>query len=293
MTLLVGFAPGKAERSGLEYAATLARSSGQDLLVVAVVPAPWPTPAAANTDKEFAAWSRNLGESAVAEMSELVREHCPDIEARTIWAHGRSAPSVLNELAVKHDVAMIVLGSGHGGGYGRVHVSSTADRLLHSAPVPVAIATRGYQSGPGQVVPRATCAFRGDAVSRRTLERTAEICAEIGASLRVATFAVRGRTMYPPEIGTSAEDMVLEAWVEQTTRAQEEAIAALPAVPAQVESVVGSGPDWDSALGQLHWLPHEVLVVGSSSASVMSRLFLGFSATKIVRHAPAPVIVVG
>ena len=35
-----------------------------------------------------------------------------------------------------------------------------------------------------------------------------------------------------------------------------------------------------------------MLVVGSSSASLMSRLFLGSNGAKILRHSPVPAIVV-
>ena len=33
--------------------------------------------------------------------------------------------------------------------------------------------------------------------------------------MRVVTFAVRGRTMYPPEVGLHAEDSLLESWALQ------------------------------------------------------------------------------
>ena len=47
---------------------------------------------------------------------------------------------------------MIVVGSGSDGSWGTVVVSSTADRLLHSSPVPVAVAPRGYRRRPGATV---------------------------------------------------------------------------------------------------------------------------------------------
>ena len=51
-------------------------------------------------------------------------------------------------------------------------------------------------------------------VAGRAPGRAADLRAEIGASLRVATFGVRGRTMYPPEV--LGEDEILDAYVEQT-----------------------------------------------------------------------------
>lgn len=296
MTILVGFAPGRDDQSGLEFAATLARSSGQDLLVTTVVPASWPTAVAGHTDREFEVWSHQQGDRAVAEAHAVLAAHCPELTARAEWVSGRSIPGALLARAEEADASIVVLGSGHDGPYGHVNISSTADRLLHSAHLPVAVATRGYRASDHGKVSRATCAFRGDEVSRSTLARTAEICQEVGAGLRIATFAVRGKTMYPPETGPQSEDMVLERWVSQAEQLQQDAIAGLGAagtLPAGTDAVVATGRSWAHAVDRLDWDRDEVLVIGSSSsASLLSRLFLGSNATKILRHAPVPVIVV-
>ena len=295
MTLVVGFSPGRDDRSGLELAGMLARSAGEDLLVVTVVPAPWPTPVAGHTDREFEAWAAGHGTAAVGEAEGLLAEICPDVSATTVWVSGRSVPASLMEQAVKTEARMIVVGASHDGGYSHVDIGAIGYRLLHSSPVPVALATRGFRARADARVGRATCAFRGDEVSRRTVERTAAICADIGATLRIATFAVRGRTMYPPEVGLKAEDMVLDRWIAQAQEAQAEALDSLRAsgrAPASIEAVVATGRSWAAAVDDLPWERDDVLVIGSSSASLMERLFLGTSATKIVRHSPVPVVVV-
>lgn len=295
MTLLVGFRGGVDDRSGLELAATLARSAGQALDVVTVVPSSWPTPVAGAADRDFARWSAQQGASSVQEAETLIAELCPDLTATARSITSRSVATGLLELAKASDVATIVIGSTAEVGHGQINVGSTASRLLHSSPVPVAVATRGYHQTATARVTRVTCAFRGDESSRSTLERTAAICVAISAELRVATFAVRGRTMFPPEIGTDAEDMVLQAWLEQAGRAQDEALERLVkagATPEQLSTVVGSGRSWASALDAVGWERDDVLVVGSSRESVLERLFLGSSAAKIVKHSPVPVIVV-
>ena len=65
-----------------------------------------------------------------------------------------------------------------------------------------------------------------------------------------------------------------------------------PLVPHELEAVVGSGETWEEALEDIEWDDGDVLVVGSSSAGRIARVFLGSRATKIVRHSPVPVIVV-
>jgi nucleotide-binding universal stress UspA family protein len=295
MTLLVGYPAGHEVRSGLELAATMARSSGQDLAIVTVVPTIWPTPVAGGTDREFAAWSQSSGRDAVRSVETFLAEHCPDLKAEAAWVEGRSAASTLVAEAERIGARMIVVGAGHDGGYGRVVLGATAQRLLHSSPVPVAVSTRGFRASDRGRLARVTCAFRGDAGSRGTLERAVAIAREVGSGLRVATFAVRGRTMFPPEVATSAEDDVQDAWKEQAASIQSAALADLAAqgpLPEPTEHVIASGRSWADAVDDLHWERDEVLVVGSSSSSVLSRLFIGSNGAKILRHSPVPVIVV-
>ena len=91
MTLLVGFPTGHEDRSGLELAATLARSSGQDLALVTVVPAVWPTPVAGHTDREFEDWAQERGRDAVKAAESMLADHCPELDATATWVPGRSA----------------------------------------------------------------------------------------------------------------------------------------------------------------------------------------------------------
>jgi nucleotide-binding universal stress UspA family protein len=291
MTLVVGYTPHKGDQSPIQLGATLARAAGQDLRIVTVVPARWPTAVAGGTDREFARWSAEQGQKAVTDAHAAVAELCPDLTVEAVAAPGSSVAGTLIEEAQRVEAAMIVVGSGSDGSWGTVVVSSTSDRLLHSSPVPVAVATRGYRSAPDATVTRVTCAFRGDEASYAVLARAASICRDIGVGLRVATFGVRGRTMYPPEV--LGEDEILDAYVKHTAAEQDKAVAALgDEAPAEIETAVATGRSWSEALEALPWEKGDVLVLGSSSASLMSRLFLGSNATKIVRQSPVPVIVV-
>ena len=59
------------------------------------------------------------------------------------WVTGRSVPAALLEQVEALDADMIVVGSGANGAPGRVAMTAKTDRLLHSSPVPVAIAPEG------------------------------------------------------------------------------------------------------------------------------------------------------
>ena len=69
-------------------------------------------------------------------------------------------------------------------------------------------------------------------------------------------------------------------------------VTALPDGGAGVETVVATGRNWPEALGRLDWNDSDVLMVGSSTRGVLSRVFIGTMATRIVRHSPVPVVVV-
>lgn len=296
MTILAAFSFVHHDSASIELGATLARSAGQPLRVVTIVPAPWGTPAAEGTDKEFKDWADRAGQEAVTRARELIAEHCTGVDSEVVAIHARSVPGGLLEEAQRCEASMIVVGSGHDGPYGRIALSSVADRLLHSSPVAVAIAPRGYLATEHGRVTRATCAFRGDEVSGRTLIQTAAICQIVGAGLRIATFAVRGRTMYTSGVSPRSEDDVVSVWVQRARAMQSEALAELRdsgEVPEDVDATVAVGQTWAATLDRLPWDRDEVLVVGSSaSASFLSRIFLGSSGAKIIRHAPVPVIVV-
>lgn len=292
MTFIVGVHPAKDDRSVLELAAALARSAEEDLFVITVVPTPWSGALTGSTDRAFEAWADELGQRAVERIETVLAESFPDVQASAAWVAGSSVPGTLIEQAEATDATLIVVGSGSAGPYGHIHVNSTGATLLHSSPVPVAVATRGYRCADTGRIGRATLAFRGDEMSRHVLAFTAKLCAAVHAPLRLVTFAVSGRTMYPPLAGLRAEDDVTSAWVQQSEAAQKEALASLDTVPDDVECVVAEGATWPAAVDSLPWRADEVLVVGSSQNRGLSRLFLGSTATKIARNSPIPVIVV-
>ena len=188
-----------------------------------------------------------------------------------------------------------MLGSSPDGPEGRVVVGSTADYLLHSSPVPLAIAPRAYRCAPSTTdvaAHRLTCSFSGSGVAASAVRWAARLTREIDVQLRVASFGVRSATMYPPEIGTDIESEVTAQWREQMAEAQRRSRSARRELDADTEFVVASGTSWSEALSSVDWMPNELLVLGSSSAGTLQRVFLGTSATKIIRHSPVPVLVV-
>jgi nucleotide-binding universal stress UspA family protein len=109
--------------------------------------------------------------------------------------------------------------------------------------------------------------------------------------LRLTTIVIRDRQMYPSQVGYGAERLVVEQWRAQAREAQEKALATLPN-DVSVEADILDGRNWEDALDSLPWEDGEMLVVGSSRLGPVAKVFLGSSATKIIRSSPVPVLVV-
>jgi nucleotide-binding universal stress UspA family protein len=107
----------------------------------------------------------------------------------------------------------------------------------------------------------------------------------------VASFGVRGGTMYPPEVGLSAEDSVLDSWREQASHAQSR-LRIDEVIDEDTETVIATGAGWGESMSSVEWQPNELLVLGSSTLGPIARVFLGSRATKLIRHSPVPVLVV-
>jgi len=290
MTMIVGYAPDERGKAALHLASMLARSSNDDLVVASVVPAPW-IPGVAKVDAEYREY---LDETAQAAL-ERARANLPGDQPATFVRHSaRSAPVGLLELAQEHAANLIVLGSSSDGSFGHIALGSVTDRLVHSSPVSLALAPRGYRGRPDLKVSRATAAYGGSAGADNLVVAAAEVAARVGASLRIASFAVWARPAYTTRLGTDSEDDVLEKWTETMKRAASEAVADVEALsPAPtVETVIGRGSSWAEALDDVGWGEGDVLVVGSSDLGPVAQVFLGSRATKILRHSPVPVIVV-
>jgi nucleotide-binding universal stress UspA family protein len=291
MSVLAGVRPDDREPTAVRLGAMLARSAGEDLVVCTVVPSAWPA-GVGRIDAEYQEYLDGIATEAL----DRARTGCPsDLRADYVALHARSVPAGLLDVAARREVSTVVVGSSSAGMLGHVAVGSVAEWLLHSSPLPLAFAPRGYRCRPDAVVTRVTAAFGGAPGSADLVVAAARVAARMGASLRVASFAVRRRTILTAGVGSRAEDAVVAEWVRGAGEAQRDVlrqIADLPVAPHDVTTVVGYGHGWGPALEDVEWRDGDVLVVGSSSAGPAARVFLGAHGSKIVRHAPVPVVVV-
>jgi nucleotide-binding universal stress UspA family protein len=291
VTMVVGVSPDRRGRPALDLAALLARSAEDDLVLCSIVPTPWP-PSPAKVDAEYRAELERVATEAL----DAARARIPTDIAATILVHSaRSVPSGLLEVAEEHDARVLVLGSSSAGVFGRVALGSVNSRLMHSSPVLLALPPRGYHCPPDARVTRLTAAYGGSESSDDLVVAAADVTTRLGATLRLASFAVRARPPYTSGAGTQAEHAMIDQWVEEVEaagRAALDRVRDLAAVPSRLETVIGYGESWEEALEDVEWQDGEVLDVGSSAVGPVARVFLGSRASKIVRNSPVPVVVV-
>ena len=182
--------------------------------------------------------------------------------------------SALVDAVREVDGSTLVIGSSADGPEGRIVTGSTADKLLHSAPIPLAISPRGYRSIAAAGFTRLTCAFSDSPSSVRTVGHAAELAKVLGTPLRVASFGVRHATMYPPEVGVTAEDSVLDSWATQAAEAQRQLVAD-GIIDGSTPCVIGTGTGWVESVSSIDWQRDELLAVGSSATGPIARVFLG------------------
>ena len=269
----------------------LARSAGDDLVITSVVPAPW-APGMARIDAEYRDELDRHADRALERAKKAVPD---DLPARYVRHSARSAPAGLLEQAEQHEADLLVLGSSSAGVFGHVVLGSVTDRLVHSSPITLAMAPRGFRVGSDARVTRVTAAYGGSSSAEQLVVAAAYIAAQVGATIRIASFAVWSRPDYTTTLGTDPEELVFEEWTNQVRAATRSALAQvtdLEVAPSDVDVVVGGGQDWADAVEDIGWDDGDVLVVGSSELGPVARVFLGSRATLILRHSPVPVVVV-
>ena len=285
MTVVVGYRAGDVGLSGLHLAVRAARTLHTSLTVATIVPKPWLPRADADHDR----WVDGLAAESAGEAARYLHDVAGDIEVVYVDRAHRSVSGGLIEVIEDAEADMLVLGSLPSGGRGQVVIGSTADWLLHASPVPVAIAPREYRSGTGALT-RLTCAYSATPDTVDVVRRCVDFGARFGVPVRVITFAVRGKTMYPPEVGIGVEDAILLAWASEA-REILQGLKTGGVVGDEVALQVVTGGSWNEALDKADWQEGEILALGTRPRGDIRRVFLGSHGGKIIRHSPVPVLV--
>jgi nucleotide-binding universal stress UspA family protein len=296
MTILIGLAPGQKDDAALRLGSMLGRSTGEDVLVVAVVPAPWP-PNPYQADKEYLAYQEARADKALARARAYLGTDLSGVEALLLRAE--SVAAGLLQVVKEREVSSVALGSSSTGVLGRVMLGGVAERILHTAELPVVVAPRAFHEGRAGQVRQVSVAFGRADHDGGLVARAAAAAQAMSTPLRVVCFAVRPMAEFVGAVEPSNEQLVVEEWMK---RLEDDIAAALEAATqptegsdgrtataTRVETVLGQGSSWSEALNDVSWSDGDLLVVGTSHGP-LSRFFLGSHAAKIIRNSPVPVM---
>lgn len=197
-TILVGYDGRDSSRDALALAHGLAAIEGAELVLLAALELdPLATPADAY-ERAMAEAEERLEAQARAQLGKI------PFRLRTVG--GVSAPRALHEVAEDENADVIVLGSTHRSGLGRVLPGSVGERLLHGAPCAVLIAPSGFAGRERLEIARIGVGYDGKTESSHARTVAAALASDLGAS--VETITVSGDGSEPADPGDAAAELV-------------------------------------------------------------------------------------
>ena len=287
MHLTVGYLATPTGEDGIALSATLATTFGAavDVLIVVRHELPDGHPGRA----QYQDFLLQRGEEWVTAAAERLVSSMGSGDGSNVKATavvGDSYAESLISFAVDTSSDLIVLGGARDGLLGRHTIGSVAGELLHSCPIPVALAPRGYADAPAPRLSRITVAVPTHANDDNPLPFALELAGSAGLVVRLVSLVT---------VDESPEDRTAEQWRQARVEAAEENLQrAAQLLPDQrgIESIVAEGSTLETALTQLTWSTGDVLLVGSGRLAPPRRIFLGSTAARILAGTAVPVIVV-
>ncbi len=276
--VVVGLDPERDDTAPLIVATSMARITGAPLIAIAVYPHDPITNAVSG-----GAVDADLRDAALARLETLTAGS----DAELLVAGGPSAARVLHEEATRLGASLVVVGSTARGPLGRLAPGTTAERLTHGAPCPVAIVPAEV---PADWAPRRVGAGFIDLDDARIALRAAGAIAEAaGATMAVRTAVEPLAWMRSAVVDPYAVPGELESSKAAAQRALDRALEALPTgAHATGEAVEGKPVDALVALSE----EVDLLVCGSRGYGPVRSVLLGGVTHALIRRAHCPVLVV-
>ncbi len=294
--VLVGYDPETRDRAPVDFGVMMSRLDGAPLIVAAVHAGARPIGLGSEQTVSFPLVQLDADlvadcHAAVRELQDELESQGIDVECRAL--QGTSVARALQEAAEAERAALVVLGSTRRGPVGRTLPGSTAERLLHGAPCPVAVVPRGW-TGDGR--PETIGVPFADADEAREALRAPHALAQrLDARLRVVTVVPVTVGMYADTEAPTAAGRAKD--LEDVLG--EHKIAAMRVAQRAVDELGGQGDvEVDGFIGDpadvlVDLTQHlDLLVCGSRGYGPLRAVLLGSVSRRGVDDARCPVIVV-
>jgi nucleotide-binding universal stress UspA family protein len=283
--VIIGFDGSPSGRDALALGRRLAEAAGAVITVVCVHP--------------YMALTADVEADAAVELSwrkgaqrtlDEARSVLSGMPTTTFRAMAESSPArALHEAANEADAALIVLGSTHRNGVGRVLPGTTADQVLHVAPCAVAVAPAGYAARDhAERLGVVGAAVDGGEETERVARVAARIARGAESRLRLISVIERHYTqgaLYAGNLGYRSLRTAMTSLAEDALQRG----AAAAGAHVHVETRLSEGAPAEQLIVESHDL--DLLVVGSRGFGPLRRVVLGTVGAAVVRAAACPVLI--
>ena len=287
--IVVGYDPATSDRAPVNFGVAAARFTDAPLIIASAsaVGAAGDRPGAGQHDEDLVVDASDALEAARRELeSEGIAVVCRELAAT-------SAAHALHELSDSEDAGLLVVGSTRRGAVGRVLPGSTAERLMHGAPCPIAIVPTGWEAGGG--LNTIGVAYVDSEEGREALQGGYALARRAGAALRVLTAVKAGFLSHGETEARTAEvrgKEFDEVEGEMRVRAEEALRRATDSlggdVAVETSAFVEDPADVLTSVSE----NLDLLVCGSRGYGPLRAVLLGGVSRRLTAEAHCPVIVV-
>jgi nucleotide-binding universal stress UspA family protein len=285
--IFVGYDPQTRDRAPVEFGVAAARFTGAPLVIASVHDA--------GGDRLTAG---QMGEGLLEDVTETLAEVRAELHAQGVAVECRelastSAARALHEAAeADDDAGLLVVGSTRRSTIGRLLPGSTAERLMHGAPCPIAVVPHGWHAGGG--LRTIGVAYVDTEEGREALRGAHALAQRAGATLRVLTVVKVRLGMHaeaepgkPAARGKGFEEVEGEHRVLAETAAR----TAVEELDGDVSVEVDAFLE-DPADTLIRTSEHlDLLVCGSRGYGPLRAVVLGGVSRRVAAEAQCPVIV--
>lgn len=282
MRYVVGITMDRRGRDAVSLALTLAQSTRAhhpvELDLVHVIRGVPPEQAGSKPEREYQKLCLTEARQWMAKAHDLVPK---TIESTTSIYFADSMAAGLIDTATSRPCDLIVVGAASHGPLRRFTVGSVANALLHSSPVPVALAPSGYL--PPSRLTRLSCALGMRPGAEVALNVATQSSVLHDVPLRLISL-----------IALDARSGVAERTDAAREHAKKLLLRASQSVADATEVMVdvAHGRSIESAIEKLTWDDGEIVVIGSNRLAQNRSIFLGTTANKMLRSLPVPMVVI-
>lgn len=285
--IVVGFDGSQQGRDALELGRQLATLTGGRLVVAVVQQLDQYVVADPVLTADLDVHQSEEADAVVARAADVLGgEEGRDWRRAVVAA--RSPAHGLHRVVERESAGIAVVGRTHRDGVARAVLGTTAGRLLHGSPCPVAIAPPRWRSREGGLR-RIGAGFDGSAESALALQVAADLANRTSTTLDAVTVFERPTPIDPSYAMTQGYTDQMAALRTSLEHRLARALEVLPG-QAQARPMVIEGHASETLVG--HSAGTDLLVVGSRGYGPLRSVVVGDVATKLATHAESALMVV-